>query len=60
MQPDMKYGSVSCSDARVKCEALDDVWITPEAYNQEHDCQRCVVALRRAQVDELSACRDKL
>lgn len=32
MQPDRKYGSVSCSHARVKCEALNDVWIT---YNQE-------------------------
>lgn len=32
MQPDIKYGSVSCSHARVKCEALNDVWIT---YNQE-------------------------
>lgn len=42
MQPDMKYGSVSCSDARVKCEALDDVWITPEAYNQELLCNMTV------------------
>lgn len=42
MQPDMKYGSVSCSDARVKCEALDDVWITPEAYNQELLCNMIV------------------